>query len=352
MEIEKQLLLAVDDAQENLDILEGILSGDFEVVSKTGGREAMEYLKHATRLPQIILLDIKMPDMDGYQVMEAISADARLRKIPIIVLTGSASERRALDAGASDYVAKPFHPGSIKKRIQNQILLHSQMDALEEKVQAQVKKINMVWNRILEVLSDIIECRNLESGQHVKRTVELYSVLMDDLLDNSEYSDELMALGPTSILKGVTLHDIGKIGIPDEILMKPGPLTPDEFEIMKKHSAIGMQLVEAMMEGLDEESWDLLHCRMIAHEHHEKFDGSGYPQGLSGWNICLPARIMAVVDVYDAMVNKRVYKDAATHEATIAQMEQGSGTHFDPVIVQALLRVQNKFKDIETQQKG
>lgn len=347
MNKDKPILLAVDDARENLDILESILSDDYCVVAKTSGFDAVEYLKSTPDLPRIVMLDIKMPGMDGYQVLEAMQADSRLKKIPVIVLTGSSSERRALDAGAADYVAKPFHPGSIKKRIQNQVLLHTHMDELEKQVQKQVDKINNVWNRVLQVMSDIIECRNLESGRHVKRSVELYGVLLNDLLDNSEYSDELMALGPGSIIKGVTLHDIGKIGIPDNILMKPGPLTPEEFEVMKKHTEIGRDLVDAMMEGLEEKSWDLWHCRMIAYEHHEKYDGSGYPQGLSGWNISLPARIMAVVDVYDAMVNKRVYKDASTHEETIWQLKSGSGRHFDPVVVAAALRVEQKFRDIE-----
>lgn len=350
--MEKPIVLAVDDAQENLDILEGILSGEYDMVTKTSGYDAMDYLKNTAHLPQAMMLDIKMPGMDGYQVMEAMQADTRLRKIPIIVLTGSSSERRALESGAADYVTKPFHPSSIKRRIQNQITLHTYMDSLERQVQQQVEKISVVWNKVLEVMSDIIECRNMESGKHVKRTMELYGVLMDDLLDNSDYSDELMALGPGSIIKGVTLHDIGKIGIPDSILMKPGPLSAEEFEVMKKHTIIGRQLVEAMMDGLEEKSWDLWCCRMIAYEHHEKFDGSGYPQGLKGLSISLPARIMAVVDVYDAMMNKRVYKDAGTHEETMKMIESDAGTHFDPVIVSSAMRIQQKFNTIELQNQG
>lgn len=346
--MDKPIVMAVDDAQENLDMLEGILSGDYAVVTMTSGYDALDYLRNSSGLPKVVLLDIRMPGIDGYHVLASMRADARLRKIPVIVLTGSSSERRALEAGAVDYVAKPFHSSSIKRRIQNQILLHETMDSLERQVEAHVKKNTEVWDKVLEVMSDIIECRNLESGKHVKRTTELYGVLMNELLDNSEYSDELMALGPDAIIKGVPLHDIGKIGIPDSILIKPGKLTPEEFELMKTHTIIGMQLVEKMMDDLQEEqSKDLIFCKIIALEHHERYDGTGYPHNLEGERISLPARLMAVVDVYDALCNKRVYKAASTHEKAMRYIEGGAGTHFDPVVVSAAYRVQGKFKEIE-----
>lgn len=343
----KSVVLVVDSAQENLDMLQAILWDEYEVVLKSSGEDALDYLNNTIRLPQVILLDIKMQGMDGYQVIKKVKDDVRLNKIPIIVLTGSSSERRALEAGASDYILKPFHQASIKTRIRNQIILHTQMDKLEKQMQQQMDKLTATWDKMLEVMADIIECRNMESGKHVKRSVELYSVLMDDLLDNSSCSDELMALDPGAIIKCVPLHDLGKIGIPDTVLMKPGRLTTEEFEVMKTHTTIGKQLIEGMMADLSGESAYLRHCRDIAYAHHEKYDGSGYPLGLAGDDICLSARIMAVVDVYDALVNKRAYKPASTHDEAMLVLANNMGTHFDPQIVSSALRVKDKFSHIE-----
>ena len=195
---------------------------------------------------------------------------------------------------------------------------------------------------MLETLATVIEYRNLESGHHVKRTSILSRRLVDRLLDIPYYARQLNELHPESLLKAVPIHDIGKIGVPDNILLKPGRLTPQEFEIIKTHTTIGSDIIDTLMTH-DEADEYLLHCRDICRHHHERFDGKGYPDGLAGEAIPLSARILSIVDVYDALVNSRIYKPALPHDETVKIILEGSGTQFDPGVIQAFSDVQDAF---------
>jgi putative two-component system response regulator len=197
---------------------------------------------------------------------------------------------------------------------------------------------------MLQAMANIIEYRNLESGSHVKRTYFLSKLLVEKLLESSEYAEELKSLEPEIIVKSVPLHDVGKIGIPDKILLKPGKLLPEEFEVMKTHTTLGKNIIESIV--IQQDSPYLKHCRDIAYCHHERFDGKGYPQGLSGKDIPLSARILSIVDVYDALVSARVYKEAFSYDEAIKIIADGRGTQFDPIVTDAVLSIQDEFLKI------
>jgi len=328
----------------NLEILNEILKNDYDVTAAAGGLEAVDMLFNAEINPKIILLDIRMPDMDGYEVLHILQSHEQLKKIPVIFITAENAESVGLAAGAVDYISKPFQDEIIKLRVANQIKLKNYTDNLEELLIHKTQEISETQGRVLEAMADIIEYRNMESGAHVKRTGALTLHLINYLISNSDYARELIDNEPPLIVKSVAMHDIGKIGIPDNILLKPGKLTPEEFEIIKTHTTIGKDIVESIL--VSDDSLYLKHCRDICHHHHERFDGKGYPSGLAGVSIPLSARIVSVVDVYDALVSKRVYKPAFTEDESIKIISEGRGTQFDPVLADAVVDISEGFKKI------
>lgn len=349
--MKKHMVCVVDDAEENLDMIESILEDEYRVVRIGGGYEAIDFLLNGDELPDTLLLDVKMPGMDGFQVLDVVKKHEALRDIPVIMITAGAAELRALTAGAADYIQKPFHAGSVRLRVKNQIMLKDYTNSLEYQVREQIDRFSNARDNILDSLANIIECRNMESGKHVKRSVELYRTLAENLRENSVYADQMGEIDSEEVIRAVPLHDIGKIGIPDNILLKPGRLTAEEFDVMKKHTTIGRAIVESILEDMHEEDTCLRHCCDIVYSHHEKFDGSGYPQGIVGEEIPLSARIMAVVDVYDALVNRRVYKEPAPHCDAIDLIKANAGTHFDPLVVVAATQVEDRFAEIEQEYK-
>jgi putative two-component system response regulator len=341
----RPVVLVVDDVDMNAMILEEILRDRYNIITASNGAEALEALRKARVLPKIILLDIFMPEMNGYQMLEIMKADETLKRIPVIFITTSDSESEALSAGAVDFISKPFLPEIVRLRVKNQIELKSYSDGLEAMVAAKAAEITSTLDNTLQAMANIIEYRNLESGSHVKRTQLFAKALMDYLIESgSVYAGELRQQEPDIIYKSMALHDVGKIGIPDKILLKPGKLDPEEFEIMKTHTTIGKNIIESILSA--SETIYLRHCRDIAFCHHERFDGRGYPQGLRGEGIPLAARIAALVDVYDALVCARVYKAAFPFEEAIRIIAEGRGTQFDPVITGAVLEIQDRFRDI------
>ena len=337
-------LLIVDDIEINRIILQEILQDEYDITQAEDGIEAISLLFNDVNKPSAVLLDIMMPEMDGYEVLEHIKENPETRDIPVIFITAAdanINERKGLEAGAVEYIEKPFNTDVVKLRVNNQVELKRYRDELEQMVDTKVSELIGLRERMLETMATIIEYRNLESGQHVKRVTEFAKILIHHLSDEPKYFGELNEGNYNVIIKAVPLHDIGKISIPDSILLKPGNLDKDEYEVIKTHSAIGSDIIDSML-MMDDQLY-LRHCRDICRHHHERWDGNGYPDGLAGREIPLSARIVAIVDVYDALVSPRVYKPPFAHEKAIQIISEGAGTQFDPDLVKALLEVQDQF---------
>lgn len=343
----KGKLLIVDDVDLNRIILEEILTDDYEIEQAADGIEAISKLFNNDYKPSAVLLDIMMPEMDGFEVLQIMKSNPITHDIPVIFITAAdanTNESKGLAAGAAEYIEKPFNPEVVKLRVQNQIELKLYREELEEQVREKVTELVSLRETMLETMATIIEYRNLESGQHVKRTSILCKILIHHLLTKPKYYSELVKLDYDIIIKAVPLHDVGKIGIPDSILLKPSQLTPEEFDVIKTHSKIGSEIIDSLL--INEDEPYLHHCRDICRYHHERWDGKGYPDGLGGTDIPLSARILAIVDVYDALISPRVYKPAFSHEDAINIIKAGAGTQFDPDLVDALMEIEQDFKNI------
>jgi len=349
-------VLVVDDIDMNVMILEEILKDDYHVATANNGKQALDILYREKVLPKIILLDVQMPEMDGREMFELLKNDDNFKRIPVIFITAeNDSESELLAAGAVDFINKPFTPEIVKLRVRNQIELKNYSDSLEEMVAEKTAEVikkteeaNRTLNNALQGLANVIEHRDLESGEHVKRT-QLYVGAMSKhlIISKSEYAEELIPLQPEIIIKSMALHDVGKIAIPDRILLKPGRLDPEEYEIMKTHTVRGKEIIGEM--GEVESSLYLKHCEDICYGHHERWDGKGYPQGLKETKIPLAARLASIADVYDALVCARVYKAAMAYDDAVKIMVDGRGTQFDPILIDALLEIQKQYQAIAEQ---
>jgi putative two-component system response regulator len=349
-------VLAVDDVDMNVMILEEILRTDYNVLTANNGKQALEVLGRADVHPKIILLDVQMPEMDGREMFEILKMDEALKRIPVIFITAeNDSETELLAAGAVDFINKPFTPEIVKLRVRNQIALKNYSDSLEEMVAQKTAEVikkteeaNKTLDNALQGLANVIEHRDLESGEHVRRTQLYVGALANHLIKSrSPYADELSEMQPDIIVKSMALHDVGKIAIPDRILLKPGRLDPEEYEIMKTHTIRGKEIIAEL--GDVNASLYLKHCEDICYGHHERWDGKGYPSLLSGKDIPLAARLAAIADVYDALVCARVYKAAIPYSEAINMIIDGKGTQFDPVICDALVAIQDEFRSIAEQ---
>ena len=338
----KLKILVVDDIEINRIILEEILSDVYEIEQAADGMEAISKLYNAIEKPHLVLLDIMMPGMDGFEVLDLMKADPTLKKIPVIFITAADEEMKGLAAGATDYISKPFEPEIVRLRVSNIVELFLYREQLENMVEQKTAELVTTKETFLETMAGMIEYRSLESGQHIKRSMSLTGILVKQLLKTNTYSQELLNKDYHALIKAAALHDVGKIVIPDDILLKPGKLTPEEFKIIETHTVIGSEIVKSMM--LHSNDSYLEYCYEISRSHHERWDGNGYPDRLSGEAIPLSARIVAVVDVYDALTNERCYKKAFPHETAIEILQQDSGKHFDPLVIVALMEVQELLK--------
>jgi putative two-component system response regulator len=342
MNEEKLRLLVVDDVEANRIILREILSDTYEIELAKDGIEAISKLVNSIVKPNLILLDVMMPGLDGFGVISFMKSDPVLHKIPVIFITATDQEVRGLRAGAADYISKPFEPEIVRLRVANQVELSQYREKLESLVTQKANELIVTREHFLDTMANLIEYRSLESGRHVKRTRELARVLAIQLMHHGgPYAKELQAGNPNIMVKAVPLHDIGKIGIPDNILLKPGRLTPAEFTIIESHAAIGGEVIQSLIE-VGEDDY-LKHCYNICRFHHERWDGTGYPEKLSGIEIPLAARIVSVVDVYDALVSERCYKQAISHKDAINILKECAGSQFDPIVVKALLDAEAQF---------
>ncbi|MCL2243540.1 MAG: response regulator [Treponema sp.] len=339
-------VLVVDDVDVNVIILEEILKDDYNVITASNGKEALETLREVSPLPKIVLLDVMMPQMNGRELFEILKTDNALKRIPVIFITAeNDSESELLSAGAVDFINKPFLPEIVKLRVRNQIELKNYSDSLEQMVAEKTAEATKTLDNALQGLANVIEKRDLESGEHVKRTQLFVKTLADYLIESeSAYADELIRLNPEIIMKSMALHDVGKIAIPDRILLKPGRLTPDEYEIMKTHTIRGKEIIGEL--GDVNTSMYLRHCEDICYGHHERWDGKGYPRQLREKEIPLTARLASLADVYDALVSARVYKSAMRYEEAMQIILDGRNSQFDPVIAEAVVQIQDQFCEI------
>jgi putative two-component system response regulator len=368
-------ILLVDDTRENLSVIGQMLRPLYQVRVANSGQRALLVLQNPPR-PDLILLDVMMPDMNGYQVLEQLRANPLWRDIPVIFVTAlnaDDDEEHGLALGAVDYVTKPVKPALLLARVHAQLELKQARDRLahqnaflDAEVRRRMAENELIKNLSLFALATLAEKRDNETGNHLRRTQAYIEVLMNQLMDHPRFAQALAAPDVRQrIAKAAPLHDIGKVGIPDAILLKPGRLTPAEFEIMKTHAAIGAQALEEAIERARElqpasapgsdspdasdsrPSLDFLEtAQQIAASHHEKWDGSGYPAGLRGEAIPLPARLMALADVFDALISRRPYKPRLPMDTTRQIITEGRGSHFDPDIVDAFVARFDEFKTI------
>ena len=352
---EKPTILVVDDTPDNLTLMAALLKDDYRVKVAHNGERALR-LAQGSDPPALVLLDIMMPGMDGYEVCRRLKADPVTESIPIIFLTARSEaedETRGLSMGAVDYIVKPISPPVVMARIRTQLMLKSasdflrgKSDLLESEVARRTAEIQDLQDAMVLSMASLAETRDNETGNHLRRTQHYVKRLAQQLRLNPRFADELDDRCIELLFKSAPLHDIGKVGIPDSILLKPSRLDPDEFEIMKTHTTLGRDAIVHAEQALGHEVPFLRFAKEIALSHQEKWDGSGYPEALVGDAIPLSARLMALADVYDALISKRVYKPAFSHEDSVRMILEGSGTHFDPDVAQAFEAVQEDFRQI------
>jgi putative two-component system response regulator len=352
---DRRTILVVDDTPENLSLMSGMLRDDYKVKVAPSGARALAIATGADK-PDLILLDIMMPEMDGYEVLRRLQADAGTREVPVIFLTAlsdAEDEKAGLDLGAVDYITKPANPAIVLARVRNHLQLKAARDLLkdqnawlEREVQARTREVVAVQDVTIRALASLAETRDNETGKHIRRTQEYVKALALRLQQHSRFRSELTDATIEALYKSAPLHDIGKVGIPDRILLKPGRLDADEFEVMKRHTTLGHDALLRAEEGADIQSDFLRYAREIALGHQEKWDGSGYPHGLRGEAIPISARLMALADVYDALISRRVYKEPRSHEEAVQAIVAGRDKHFDPEVVDAFLAIEGQFRDI------
>jgi len=352
---QKQTILVVDDTPDNLALMTGLLKDAYRTKVANNGERALS-IASTLPLPDLILLDIMMPGMDGYEVCQRLKADPRTKDIPIIFLTAKTEvedEQKGFDTGCVDYITKPISPPIVLARVKTHLLLKSAKDFLsdqnsflENEISKRTQEVQVVQDVTIMAMGSLAETRDNETGNHIRRTQNYVRALAKKLQTNPKFRAALDDATIEMLYKSAPLHDIGKVGIPDAILLKPGKLTPEEFEIMKTHTTLGRDAILTAEKMLDTPSSFLRYAREIAHYHQEKWDGSGYPEGFKGEQIPLSARLMAVADVYDALISRRVYKPAFPHEKAVEIIRKGRNKHFDPDITDAFLEIADEFKQI------
>ena len=352
---ERPTVLVVDDTPDNLALMSGLLKDDYRVKVANSGERALK-IAVSEGAPDLILLDIMMPEMDGYEVCRRLKAYPATRRIPVIFLTAMAEvadETKGLSLGAVDYITKPISPPIVLARVKTHLQLKSAADFLHDKnaflraeVEKQTRMVEAIQDVTILALASLAETRDNETGNHIRRTQHYVRALAKKLQANGKFARHLDDATVELLFKSAPLHDIGKVGIPDRILLKPGRFTPEEFEIMKTHTTLGRDAIQAAEDRLGMEVEFLHHAKEIAYYHQEKWDGSGYPTGKAGDDIPASARLMAVADVYDALISRRVYKDGMPHEKAAQIMVAERGTHFDPDIVDAFVELQGEFQAI------
>ena len=331
---QKQTILVVDDTPENLDVLTGILKGQYKVKVANGGERALQ-IAFASPPPDLILLDVMMPGLSGWDVCARLKADPKTHHIPVVFVTALgevADEARGFELGAVDYITKPVSPPIVQARVATHLSLRNQAVHLEGLVRQRTEQLESTRLAVINRLGKAAEFKDNETGLHVIRMSRYCQVIARQAGFSAEEAELLLNAAP--------MHDVGKIGIPDHILRKPAKLDPDEWEVMKTHATIGAVIIG------EDDSPLLTWARIIAQSHHEKWDGSGYPQGLAGEDIPMISRIVAIADVFDALTSVRPYKQAWPVEKALALFQEERGRHFDPFVVDCFLAVLDEIEAI------
>ncbi|MBS1188272.1 MAG: two-component system response regulator [Rhodocyclaceae bacterium] len=355
MDRHRATLLIVDDTPENLTVLGELLQPTYRVRAANSGQRALQ-IAASDPQPDLILLDVMMPDMDGYAVLAHLQEDLRTRDIPVIFVTAMDSteeEEHGLDCGAVDYITKPLRPAIVMARVRAQLevkyardWLKNQNSYLEAEVARRMSENQLIQEVSIHALARLAETRDPETGNHLRRTQEYVLTLARGLQPNPRFSAYLTERTIEALAKSAPLHDIGKVGIPDHILLKPGKLTPEEWEIMKTHSSLGSEAIAQAERDAAKPVEFLAIAKEIAHYHHEKWDGRGYPEGLEGDQIPVSARLMALADVFDALITRRVYKPPMPFDTARDIIAGERGGHFDPDVVDAFLKHFDHFQSI------
>ena len=351
-----EIILIVDDMPENLSVLGELLHGaGYHVKVATNGLTALNLANQQPR-PSLILLDVMMPEMDGHEVLRQLRSNINTREIPVIFLTAMNSdddEERAFGEGIADYITKPLKPALALARVRSQLLvrqarswLQDQNLALEAEVKRRMLENDLIQAVSIRALAHLAETRDNETGAHIQRTQSYIRLLATRLVDHPRFATTLSNKYIEVLSRSAPLHDIGKVGIPDHILLKPEKLTPDEWVIMKTHTTIGSDAIALAERDIDTSVEFLRQAKEIARSHHERWDGTGYPDGLAGDTIPLSARLMAIADVFDALISKRVYKPAITFSEVYRIMQEGRDKHFDPDIIDNFLAGYKEFEAI------
>ena len=350
---QKATVLVIDDETFYIDIIGELLADDYKVIVAKNGQQGLT--RAQKEQPDLILLDWLMPDIDGLEVCKQLKNHDRTKDIPVIFLTVKAEiedEIKGFESGAIDYIRKPMSPPVVKARVKTYIdlkltqeALNNQNYLLEEKVTQRTEELEQTKDVAINCLASLAETRDNETGFHIRRTQHYVKALAEQLAKNKKFSKVLDKDMIEMMFKSAPLHDIGKVGVKDQILLKPGLLNDEEWQEMKQHATHGVNALERA-EALYGTTDFLKVAKEISANHHEKWDGTGYPKGLSGENIPLSGRIMAVADVYDALISKRVYKEAYSHEKSVKIILEMNEEYFDPTIIDAFIEIKDTFAEI------
>ena len=352
---QKPTILVVDDTPHNLSLMSGLLKELYKIKVANNGEKAIRIVQSDSP-PDLILLDIMMPGLSGYEVCKILKEDPRSRSIPIIFLTAMTAmedEKKGLALGAVDFITKPVNPPIVMARVATHLqvkaaadFLRDQNAYLEKEVARRTQELAAIQDVTILAMASLAETRDTDTGNHIRRTQYYLQLLANFLKEHDRFRGFLSDHTITMLFKSAPLHDIGKVGIPDRILIKPGSFEPHEFEIMKTHCKLGRDAIQHAEDQLGLEVEFLKYAKEIAYCHQEKWDGTGYPEGLAGDAIPISARLMALADVYDALISRRIYKECMSHEQAVHIIGEGKGTHFDPDIVDAFLALTDQFQAI------
>ena len=364
-------IFIVDDNDVNLSTAAKALSKQYRVFTLPSASDMFELLNNI--VPDLILLDILMPEMSGFEAMRLLKSDARYSDIPVMFLSGrsdAVTEAHGFEIGALDFVSKPFSEPVLLNRIKTHLEIEELIHERTAMLLQRTDKLQRLQNSMVSILANMVEYRDKYTGKHIERTTKYIRILLTAMLEHGIYSDEIShwnyeevvsparlhnkggtftaggapPFNPEIVISSTRLHDIGKITITDLILNKPGKLTPEEYELMKTHAAEGEKIIDSIIAESGNEAF-LQNAKMFAGCHHEKWDGTGYPRGLKGADIPLQGRVMAIADVYDALISDRPYKNAFTHEKAVEIIKESRGSHFDPEIVDVFLEVSALFRE-------
>ena len=340
-------IFVVDDNSANLLMADEVLSDHYDVFTLLTASIMFELLENV--IPDLILLDILMPETDGFSALKQLKETSEYSDIPVMFLTSKNEpevEARGFEMGVMDFITKPFSGPVLLNRIKKHLLIEDVIAERTGELKNRTEKLLRLQSKMASVLATMVENRDKLTGKHIERTAAYIEILIKSMMEKGLFKEELDDWDTDVVVLSARLHDLGKIAVTDLILNKPGELSPEEYEVIKSHSAEGENIIDDIIEGSDDEDF-LIHAKICAGSHHEKWDGTGYPRGLAGTDIPLQGRIMAVADVYDALVSERPYKKAFSHERAVEIIRDNKGVQFDPEIVDVFLEVKDAFKRVE-----